>query len=347
MYCSYCGAALGDDARFCASCGRLAARNRGPERGYETAHGRVTDGLDLKRTMEEVSRYRNLARSGPITAQLVQDGVALHQVAMAELDAFIAAEPYRAGSAESLRSGVELNIYCDAVTFISVIKRLAIRDPGTKKLLQEVFPIYAQQGIVALVKVSRGRLGGRFSPEFAAKLEEYRAVRKYLDSLTFAPLLEGLQRNKLLPVKKIYSKTLCAASELMPHSAPWITLTASEADAHAHARIRPDTGSYSVPIHVTPSGRNGNRHLPAFRASKAQESARQPLCHSASETAVTYSPIALSRLVMKLSTLAVKYPPCATTGNPDLVAKKACKLTISPGASARKSLKKRLTCDRS
>jgi hypothetical protein len=157
---------------------------------------------DLERTMAEVSRFRELARSGPVTAQTIKDGVELHRAAGAEFDALAAEDPPLATAAESIRPGLELHFYCDVSALISAVQRLAIPDKTTKKLLQETFPIYALQGIPAFIEASGARLGLRFSYDFAAEIETARAMRDYLDCLILMMLLEALYRNRLMPIKE-------------------------------------------------------------------------------------------------------------------------------------------------
>ena len=213
MYCMQCGAGLPDDARFCGSCGKVTAQDAGRgsgtgETGSAASSSRSAAIDDIKRTMDEVRRYRKLASatrfdsSDPITAQVIQEGVALHRRALRELDVLIAKFPDMARSADSLKPSLELWIFVDSATFITAMQGLTVPSASAKKLLQEIFPVYAQRGLVDLVKVSGRRLSTQFSPDFVEDLDDSFAVARYLDEVTFTIILEALYRNKLMPIKE-------------------------------------------------------------------------------------------------------------------------------------------------
>jgi hypothetical protein len=201
MYCGHCGAELPGDVRFCPSCGKSTHQTVGRASGpvAKTEDKQVFD--DIKRLLDEAARYRELARSGPVNDQLIRDGDAFHLTAPRQCDALMSSARFGRDSA-TIRSGVELPEYHNATVLISMGRRLSARDPAVKNLLKEVFPIYAEKGVDFFAEELVRRFRGELSPDFAEELRWARALREYLDSLMFTILLEGLARNKLLPVQE-------------------------------------------------------------------------------------------------------------------------------------------------
>jgi len=121
---------------------------------------------------------------------------------MRELDAFIANDPYRTRMSGRVRDSLSLRIFLDSAELIAAMRRLTAPSQSTKKLIQEIFPLYAQRGVVDLVKSAGVRLSRGFSPDFVSDLREYYAVSRYLDAEIFVIIMEALQRNKLMPIKE-------------------------------------------------------------------------------------------------------------------------------------------------
>ena len=218
MRCGHCGTALPEDARFCLSCGRPAGQDS--QRSESTDRHAIID--ELKRLRESAAYYHEHARKGPVTDKLVREGTAFHLTAQRRCDALIAS--LRLGrDSEALRYGIDLPEYQNATALISIGQRLSVRDSAVKNMLKEVFPIYAVKGVKPLANTLARRFRGQLSMDFSEELDTAFALLKHLDQIMFLYLLEGMQRNKLLPLDKqhfnsiMYRVGIDATKKAMEH----------------------------------------------------------------------------------------------------------------------------------